>query len=117
MSAVTARTIARYQPGLLWGLYGVSGKRRPRAALSNAEIARAIVTKLSQAKFPETTSHDWVVTMMIPASVAIGGGKKRNHGTTSCAKWLPSTSIRWSRFGRWGKYQLSGLGIGWVTWW
>ena len=72
MSAVAARTIARYQPGLLCGPYGVSGKTRPSAALSKAEIASAMVTKFSQAKFPETTSHDCVATITIPASVAIG---------------------------------------------
>jgi len=83
---VIARTTARYQAGVSSGWYGTIAKRWPRAGLSKLAIASAIVMKLSQAKLPETTSHDCVSTMISPATEAMGWGKNRNHGTTSCAK-------------------------------
>ena len=44
-------------------------------------------------------------------------GAKRNHGTTSCAKWLPITSPRWNQRGSRCACRLRGPGIGWVSWW
>ena len=73
--------------------------------------------KFSQEKFPLRTSQHCVTTMKRAATDAMGCGKKRNHGATSCAKWLPRTSALWSGFGRWWKYQESGFGIGCVSWW
>src|SRR6266508_1892980 len=83
----------------------------------NAKIARVIVIALSHEKFPDSISHDWVTTMIAPAIDATGWGANNPNGTTSWAKWLASTSTLCSRAGRWWKYQESGLGIGWVSWW
>ena len=44
-------------------------------------------------------------------------GEQQPKGTTSWAKWLPATSTRCSGLGRWWKNQLSGPGIGCVSWW
>src|SRR5581483_1964748 len=85
--------------------------------LSIALKANRIVSQLSQAKLPDRTNHIWVTMMIAPATLATGCGAKSPKGTTSCAKWLPATSIRCSGLGRWWKNQLSGPGIGCVSWW
>ena len=79
--------------------------------------ANRIVTQLSQAKLPDATSHSWVTTMIAAAMLATGCGANNPNGTISCEKWLPATSIRCSGFGRWWKNQLSGPGMGCVSWW
>ena len=49
--------------------------------------------------------------------LAIGCGANRKNGTTSWAKWLPSTSTRCTGFGSRCANRLTGFGIGWVSWW
>src|SRR5947209_19394287 len=76
-----------------------------------------IVNQFSQAKLPEATSHSWVTTTMAPAMLATGWGANRPNGTASCDTWLPATSTRCSGLGIWWKNQLSGPGMGCVSWW
>lgn len=76
-----------------------------------------MVAQFSQAKLPDRTSQSWVRTISEAAAVAIGCGVKRRTGTTSWVKWFAATSTRWRGLGRWWKNQLSGPGIGWVSWW
>ena len=76
-----------------------------------------MVRKLSHEKFPLSTNQACVSTMIAPAIDATGCGANRKNGTTSWAKKLPSTSMRWSGLGRWWKNQLRLLGIGCVSWW
>lgn len=76
-----------------------------------------MVVRFSQEKLPLKTSQNCVTAMTPPAMAASGCGKKRNTGATSCAKWLPSTSTRWSgRGSRWKNHE-SGFGMGCVSWW
>src|SRR5690625_4546270 len=89
---------------------------KPSTSSLTAENARRIVTQFNHAKFPESTSHNWVMTTAPAAQVATGCGKKSNTGTTSCTTWFASTSIRCNGRGRWWKNQLKGPGIGWVSW-
>src|ERR1700757_947269 len=70
---------------------------------SRALNARMIVTQLSQAKLPDTTSHSWVMTTIAAATLATGCGANKPNGTTSWAKWLPATSMRCSGLGRGGR--------------
>ncbi len=79
--------------------------------------ARTIVSQLSQAKLPEATSHSCVTIMMVAAMPATGCGANRPNGTISWVMWLPSTSTRCRGLGSRWKNQLSGPGIGWVSWW
>src|ERR1700730_8501362 len=78
----------------------------------NAGIAIVMVSTLSRAKLPLNSSHDWVKIITRAGSMESVCVTKRANGTTSCVKWLASTSISCSRGGRWWKYQLSGFGIG-----
>jgi hypothetical protein len=94
-----------------------TGRTRPASEVSSTENAMTIVSQLSQAKLPEATSHSWVRIMIAAATLAAGCGASKASGAASCATWLPSTSIRCSGSGRWWKNQLSGPGIGWVSWW
>ncbi|CAM5244260.1 hypothetical protein SXANM310S_04140 [Streptomyces xanthochromogenes] len=80
-------------------------------------MARTTVSQFSQAKFPESTSHNWVQMIRQAAMLATGCGVNRAMGTTSWTTWLAATSTRCRGFGRWWKNQLSGPGIGWVSWW
>ena len=75
-----------------------------------------IVTALSQAKLPLSISHSWVTMMLAAAMPATGCGVNSRKGTTSWATWLAATSTRCNGIGRWWNHQLSGPGIGWVSW-
>ena len=48
--------------------------------------ASTIVIQLSQAKFPDSTSHSCVAMMIAAATLATGCGVNRANGTTSWAK-------------------------------
>lgn len=76
-----------------------------------------MVSQFSQAKFPDSTSHSWVTTMSPAATLATGCGVKSRNGTTSWVTWLAATSTRCTGLGSRWKNQLSGPGIGWVSWW
>ncbi len=76
-----------------------------------------MVIQFSQAKLPDSTSHSCVATMIPAAYEATGCGVNSNTGTTSWVTWLAAHSTRCSGFGRWWKNQLSGPGIGCVSWW
>src|ERR1700756_493954 len=117
-STVNATTRAENQTGgsASAGAFG-SGSNAAAAEWSIALNARMIVSQFSHAKFPESTSHNWVTMMIAPATLATGCGAHNPNGTSSWAKWLPATSIRCSGLGRWWKNQLSGPGIGCVSWW
>ena len=82
-----------------------------------AAKASTIAIQFSQAKLPLATSHSWVKMMMPAATLASGCGANRKNGTTSWAKWLPSTSSRWKGFGSRCAWRLRGPGMGWVSWW
>src|SRR5690606_38892772 len=118
-TAPTATTTTANHSGV--GPYARSGARdgtRPETTSSlTAEKASTIVTQLSQAKFPDSTSHSWVTTTTAAAHIATGCGARRRTGTTSWVTWLARTSTLCSGPGRWWKNQLSGPGIGWVSWW
>ena len=79
--------------------------------------ARIMVSTLSQAKLPVTTSQPWVRITSSPAMLPTVPGTNRRNGTTSCTMWLPSTSSRWIGFGSRCAMRLTGFGIGWVSWW
>src|SRR5437588_398069 len=106
ITTVSSTTTASYQAGgpLIAG--ADAGMMRWSQELSKAEIARVIVSTLSQEKLPLSTSHSWVTTMNVAAISATGCGAKRPKGVTSWATWLPAVSIRCSRLGRRWKYQL-----------
>ena len=99
MRPVTRITSTAYQSGS-----SVAGGATPRTAASapwpSAVSASTIVMALSHEKLPLTRSQDCVTMMRSAATLATGCGAKRKNGTTSCAKWFPSTSTRWSGFGR-----------------
>ena len=76
-----------------------------------------MVIQFSQEKLPDRTSHSWVRIISDAAAVAIGCGVNSRTGTTSWVTWLAATSTRCSGLGRWWKNQLSGPGIGCVSWW
>ena len=98
---MTARTRPTNQFGGS-GSAGGSGNGSNQAA-DDASItlqARMIVTQFSQAKLPESTSHNWVTTMIAAATLATGCGANNPNGTTNWAKWLPATSTRCSGLGR-----------------
>ena len=59
-----------------------------------------MVRKFSHEKLPLSTSHAWVRMISAPAIDATGCGVNKKNGTTSCAKKLPSTSMRCSGLGR-----------------
>lgn len=84
---------------------------------STADRARVIVSQFSQAKFPEATSHSWVTIISPAAALATGCGVNSSTGTSSWVTWLAATSARWTGLGSRWKNQLSGPGIGWVSWW
>ncbi len=109
-SADTARTTTTYHSGAS----GTSG-----ASAGNAITGRAstIVIQFSQAKLPDSTSHSCVTIIRAAAAVATGCGANSANGTTSWVTWLAATSTRCNGFGRWWKNQLSGPGIGCVSWW
>src|SRR5438045_9778818 len=90
---------------------GSTGRIFSSHALSNAMIPRAIVTKFSQEKLPDSTSQSCVTTMTSPAAPATGCGANNSQGTTSLAAWLAATATRCSPGGGWWKYQLNGPGI------
>ena len=115
---VAASTAATNHTGASGTGGGVdTGTTRENAVASTALNASRIVSQFSHAKLPEATSHS-CVTITIPAATdATGCGANSANGTTSCATWLPATSIRCSGLGRWWKNQLNGPGIGWVSWW
>src|SRR5262245_15516491 len=116
IAAKTAITIAVYQSGVVCMSGGSTGRTALSTPPLTADSASAMVKKLSHEKLPLRTSQHWVTTMTRAPVVAIGSGANNNHGTTSCATWLAATSTRCIGFGRWWKYQLSGFGIGWVSW-
>src|SRR5689334_2370614 len=106
--AVTAVTTTSYQSGAA-GRAGGRGRGSTEAASEPATAGRAstIVSQLSQAKLPESTSHSWVAMMTPAAALATGCGVNNKKGTTSWAKWLAATSTRCNGLGRWWKNQLS----------
>ncbi len=88
-----------------------------RREKSTAVTASTIVSQFSHEKLPDRTSHSWVRIIRQAAPVAIGCGVNRNTGTTSWVTWLAPASTRCrGRGSRW-KNQLSGPGIGCVSWW
>src|SRR5918999_991323 len=109
---VSATTIAAYHPG---GGSRCAGRGAPGQA--SAEAARTTASQLSQEKFPETISHSWVTMMIAAARLAYGCGANRPNGTMSWVRWLATTSTLCSGPGNRWKYQLSGPGIGCVSWW
>src|SRR5262245_45981882 len=109
---------ASCQSGASWSVAGASkGRTWASNDPSTAAQASAMVRKFSHEKLPLSTNHDCVTMMITAAMDESGSGANRNQGTTSCAAWLAATSTLWSGLGRWWKYQLNGLGIGWVSWW
>ena len=80
-------------------------------------MARVMVMALSQEKLPLSMSHDWVTMITAAPTPATGCGVKSVKGTSSWARWLATASSLCSGLGRWWKYQLRGLGRGWVSWW
>ena len=60
-------------------------------------------------------SQSWWKMMRPPAMDAIGCGANSPNGATNCTKWLTSAENRCSTLGMRWKYQLSGLGSGWVS--
>lgn len=106
----TARTTTSYQIGVPDTSGAVVGS-------STADRASTIVIQFSQEKLPDRTSHNWVRIISEAAAVAIGCGVNSSTGRASWVKWLAATSTRWNGLGRWWKNQLSGPGIGWVSWW
>ena len=48
--------------------------------------ASTSVSRFSQEKLPDSTSHNWVAAMIAAATLAIGWGANNPNGTTSCAK-------------------------------
>lgn len=109
-NAATARTTTTYQSG-------ASGVAGGSAGSSRAGTASTIVIQLSQEKLPDSTSHSWVRIIRDAAAVAIGCGVKSRNGTISWVTWLAATSTRCSGLGSRWKNQLSGPGIGCVSWW
>ncbi len=109
-SAATARTTTSYQSGAADTDGGSAGNR-------TADRASTMVIQFSQEKFPDSTSHSWVKIISAAAAVATGCGVNSRKGTTSCVTWFAATSTRCRGRGRWWKNQLSGPGIGWVSWW
>lgn len=75
------------------------------------------MSQFSQAKLPDTTSQSWVRMTIAAAALATGCGVNSATGTTSCAKWLAAVSTRWTGRGSRWKNQLSGPGMGCVSWW
>ena len=118
MTAATVMTTTSSQTGGWASDVGAdSGTTLCRRESPRAGMAMVIVTTLSHAKLPLSTSHDWVTMTTTAAQRATGCGAKSSTGTTSWAKWLARTSILCSAIGRWWKRQLSGPGSGWVSWW
>lgn len=106
-------TATSYQRGgAVW-----AGGGPARGVQSITESASAIVSQFSQAKFPDRTSQSWVRTISPAAALATGCGVNSRKGTRSWVTWLAATSTRCTGRGRRWKNQLSGPGIGWVSWW
>src|SRR5262249_29893714 len=112
-----ATTSAAYQVGVACSAGWWNGSRGASHALLSAQTAMAMVMKFSHEKLPDRISQAWVAMMTRPATPAAGWGANSANGTTTWAMWLASTSTRWARRGRWWKSQLSGFGMGWVSWW
>lgn len=94
-----------------------AGGRPANGVQSITESASAMVSQFSQAKLPDRTSQSWVSTIRAAAALATGCGVNSRKGTSSWVTWLAATSTRCTGRGRWWKNQLSGPGIGWVSWW
>jgi len=92
------------------------GKTSRTVPSSIAENASTILIQFSQAKLPEMTSHSCVTIMSVAAIEATGCGAERKIGTPSCTTWLPSTSSRCTPVGSRCANQLTGFGIGCVSW-
>src|SRR5438067_12652103 len=117
MRTARAMTTASYQTGG-WASDGrARGTTWCNSESPRAGMATVIVTTFSQAKFPLSTSQDWVTMTATAAHRATGCGANSSAGTTSWATWLASTSTLWSDIDRWWKRQLNGPGSGWVSWW
>src|SRR3954452_14606516 len=114
MVAVIAITSAPYQVGtvVVWAVAGPV-----HACQGTTEVARMTASQFSHEKFPDAINQSWVTMMMAAATPAYGCGASSPNGTISWVRWLAATSMRWSGFGSRWKYQLSGPGIGWVSWW
>ena len=82
-----------------------------------ADAASTTVIQLSHAKLPVTMSQSCVRITITAAVEPTGPGTKSRNGTTSWAKWLPSTSPRWNHLGSRCACRLNGFGIGCVSWW
>ncbi len=76
-----------------------------------------MVSQFSQAKLPDATSHNCVTSTAQAAAPATGCGVNSSTGTRSWATWLAAVSTRCTGAGSRWKNQLSGPGIGCVSWW
>ena len=87
-SAVNATTRTAYQSGCVAGTSagGAIPSVEAMVEVSITLAARTIVTQFNHAKFPDSTSQNWVTAMIAAATLAIGCGANNPNGTTSCAK-------------------------------
>ncbi len=116
ITAVTTSTGTTYRIGVAV-LCAASGCSRSRKLSGSTENASTIAAQLSQEKLPLATSQSWVTIMIPAATPETGCGANRPNGTTSWVTWFAATSTLCSGLGRWWNHQLSGPGIGWVSWW